>query len=54
MITKEEMNKIMKQMEEFLKSMGLNDDEIADVINISKIESVINGTYKGTSEKHSK
>ena len=46
MLTKEAMNQMMNQMAEYLKSFGLNDEEISGVLNIAKIDAIINGTYK--------
>lgn len=46
MLTREEMKKMMIQMAETLKTFGLNDEEILGVLNIAKIEAIINGTYK--------
>lgn len=54
MLTKEEMKQVMIQMETYLKTFGLSDDEILGAINVAKIEAILNGTYKNENSKESK
>ena len=46
MLTKEDMKQMLIQMTEYLKTFGLNDEEILGILNIAKIDAIINGTYK--------
>ncbi|MDO4507570.1 MAG: hypothetical protein Q4B64_11550 [Spirochaetales bacterium] len=44
MLTKEEMKQMMIQMAEYLKTFELTDEEISGVLNIAKINAIINGS----------
>ena len=46
MVTKEEMKQLLIQMADYLKTLGLTNEEILGVVNIANFEAIINGTYK--------